>query len=48
MKSRKKIVIAAGRNIESDERAAMDGNNVVEPHGQVGKIFRENFLDFTA
>jgi hypothetical protein len=48
MKSRKKIVIAGGGKIESAERAAMDGNDVVEPHGQVGKICRENFLNFTA
>src|SRR6266699_697178 len=41
MKSRKKIVVAGGGKIESAERAAMDGNDVVEPHGQVRKIFRE-------
>jgi hypothetical protein len=48
MKSREEIVVASGRKIECAERAAVDGNDVVKPQGQVGKIFRENFLNFTA
>jgi hypothetical protein len=48
MKSREEVAVAGGRKIECAERVAVDGNDVVEPHRQVGQIFRENFLDFTA
>jgi hypothetical protein len=48
MKRREEIVVAGGGKIESAERAAVDGNDVIEPQRQVGKIFRQNFLDFTA
>ena len=48
MKRREEVVVACRGKIERAERAAVDGNNVIEPQWQVGKIARQNFLNFTA
>jgi len=48
MKRREEVVVAGGGKIERAERAAVNGNDIVEPQGQIGKIVRQNFLNFTA
>ena len=48
MKRREEVVVAGGGKIEGAERAAVNGNDIVEPQGQIGKIVRQNFLNFTA
>ena len=48
MKRREEVVVAGGGKIEGAERAAVNGNYIVEPLGQIGKIVRQTFLNFTA
>jgi len=44
VESCEEVVVAGGRKIESARLAAMDRNDVIEPHRQVGQIFRKDSM----
>jgi len=45
MKRREEVVVAGGGKIEGAERAAVNGNDIVEPQGHIGKIVRPEFSE---